>query len=92
MLLENFDDTDYKKVEKDVEKVVNETRDLPICKEEESTNNSTIITSESIDDPTSTMLVDDNGDKFIIQSKLIINFRFTYCFIFRRSNNTCCRR
>lgn len=66
MLLENFDDTDYKKLEKDVEKVVNETQDLPICEEEEVTN-STIITSESVDDATSTMLVDDNGDKFIIQ-------------------------
>uniref|UniRef100_A0A1I7TV93 ShKT domain-containing protein n=1 Tax=Caenorhabditis tropicalis TaxID=1561998 RepID=A0A1I7TV93_9PELO len=66
MLLENFDDTEYEKVEKDVEKVVNETKDLPICEEEESTN-STILTSESIDDARSTMLVDDNGDKFIIQ-------------------------
>lgn len=67
MLLENFDDSDYKKVEKDVEKVVNDTRDLPICEEEEESTNSTVVTSESIDDPTSTMLVDDNGDKFIIQ-------------------------
>ncbi|PIC45105.1 hypothetical protein B9Z55_005240 [Caenorhabditis nigoni] len=66
MLLENFDDSEYKKVEKSVEKVVNETQDLPICEEESSTN-STVVTSESIDDPTSTMLVDDNGDKFIIQ-------------------------
>lgn len=68
MLLENFDDTDYKKVERDVEKVVNETRDLPICQETEESMNSTVV-FESIDDPTSTMLVDDNGDKFIIQSK-----------------------
>ncbi|CCD64610.1 uncharacterized protein CELE_C15F1.2 [Caenorhabditis elegans] len=66
MLLENFDDTDYKKVERDVEKVVNETRDLPICQETEESMNSTVV-FESIDDPTSTMLVDDNGDKFIIQ-------------------------
>lgn len=65
MLMENFDDKDYKNVEKDVEKVVNETENLPICKEEST--NSTLLISESVDDATSTMLVDDNGDKFIIQ-------------------------
>ncbi|CAI2344263.1 unnamed protein product [Caenorhabditis sp. 36 PRJEB53466] len=65
MLLEHFDDNDYKRVEKDAEAVINEIRDLPIC--EEIHSNATVVTSESIDDDSSTMLVDDNGDKFIIQ-------------------------
>lgn len=66
MLLEHFDDSDYKKLEKDAESVINDTKDVPIC-EEFSSN---VTTSESIDEAASTMLVDDNGDKFIIQSKL----------------------
>uniref|UniRef100_A0A8R1DIN9 Uncharacterized protein n=1 Tax=Caenorhabditis japonica TaxID=281687 RepID=A0A8R1DIN9_CAEJA len=61
MLLEHFDDQQYKRVQKDAEDVIKATEDIPICHEPAET------TSESIDESVSTMLVDDNGDKFIIQ-------------------------
>ncbi|CAI5440784.1 unnamed protein product [Caenorhabditis angaria] len=58
-LIDHFDTENFEVLKKDAEKMIKESETLPIC---------AVSISESIDEP-ETMLVDDNGDKFIIQSK-----------------------
>ncbi|CAB3405232.1 unnamed protein product [Caenorhabditis bovis] len=65
MLIQHFEVDDFHKIANDTDKIL--SSDIPVCNSSgEPEGSGAVDVSESLDGETATMLVDDNGDKFLI--------------------------